>query len=285
MALDQALWASFETDVERDSVELELDPPAEGRLEWKSDRELRFVPSGWRAGRAYRVRIGARARDGSALAPLSWQFRTQVPDPVSILPGEGAPIVLSFDDGPHRRGQADKLLTLLREQKARAIFFPTGRWAKQRADWVERARRDGHLVCNHTFSHRNLTLNITDAEIRKEIEGGAGHGSCSYFRPPLMAADKRVKRIAHELGYQLFFWDIDSRDWQDTPSRDIENLVLSQARPGAVVLLHMHSRGTLLALPRLLYRLRKAGYVLTHEGTNIPPMPPVVSGGMDAHPE
>jgi peptidoglycan-N-acetylglucosamine deacetylase len=266
VALDTPVWAELDGDLDRGSVErsFSIDPPTAGRFEWLDMRSFRFVPERWLPGRVYRVQAGG----------TSWQFRTRIPPPEAIVPGEGRPIVLSFDDGPHERRQADRLLDVLAAHGAKVLFFPTGRWARQRPDFIERAVREGHRVCNHTLSHRNLTLPpITEAVIRSEIENGAGDGTCRYFRPPLLGVDARVERIARELGYELYLWDVDSRDWEDTPAEDIENIVLAGAKPGAVVLLHIHAAETQRALPRMLERLRGAGYVVTHEGTKPPPSP------------
>jgi peptidoglycan-N-acetylglucosamine deacetylase len=279
----EPLLVRFDAEVDRVAVErgLELDPPSGGRFDWPDARTLRFVPDGWRQGRTVRVRLSAEG-----VAPQSWHFRAGIPEPPGIAPGRGQPIVLSFDDGPERPRDADRLLDLLAQNDARVLFFPSGRWARTRPDWVARAVREGHRICNHTFSHKKLTESwMSDADIRFEIENGASDGSCRYFRPPMMAAGARVERIARELGFELFYWDVDSRDWEDAPAEDVENLVLARARPGAVVLLHMHARGTLRALPSLLERLRGAGYRLTHEGSR-PPAPPVVGeGGSETYPE
>lgn len=289
VTLDTPLFARFDVAVDRTTLDLAIEPRAEGKVEWLSPSELRFVPTRWTAGREYRVRLAARTLDGTPFQPPEWRFRTRVPAPEAIAPGDGKPIVLTFDDGPHKQHQADRLLDVLRDHGARAVFFPTGKWAKTRPDFVARAAREGHRVCNHTLSHKNLTEPwMTDAEIRKEIAGGAGDGTCRWFRPPLLGTDARVERIAKELGYELYLWDIDSRDWEDAPAEDVENLVLSQAHPNAVVLLHIHAAGTQKALPSILTRLKAAGYVLTHEGTK-PPAPrglvttPDLRGGSSPH--
>jgi peptidoglycan/xylan/chitin deacetylase (PgdA/CDA1 family) len=117
-------------------------------------------------------------------------------------------------------------------------------------------------VCNHTYSHQNLRLpNLTEDDIRREIAKGAGAGTCPLFRPPMRAYDARVERIVAEMGYTMYLWDVDSRDWEDLPAEDMVNRILKRARPGSVVLFHMHSAETLKALPLLIPRLRKAGYV------------------------
>jgi len=61
-------------------------------------------------------------------------------------------------------------------------------------------------------------------------------------------------------------WDIDTRDWArryDSGDQEILNIVLSQARPGAVVLMHMHVDQTSEALPKMLEGLKAAGYELS----------------------
>ncbi len=243
-------------------VVVRIEPPTPTRRRWQDDRTLVVEPlPRWRAGKAHRVSISV-----SDHPHVEGIFRTQVPPPELITPGEGKRVILTFDDGPHRRRQADDLLDTLDEANAKAIFFPTGKWIRGRPDWVKRASEAGHWVCNHTYSHRNLTLPpITEEDIIFEIENGASDGRCKLFRPPLMATDARVERIVKRLGYQMFLWDIDSRDWEDTPAEDIENLVLRRVKPDVVVLLHIHSKGTHRALPSLLERLTEAGYRLTHE--------------------
>ncbi|MBK8259001.1 MAG: polysaccharide deacetylase family protein [Polyangiaceae bacterium] len=144
-----------------------------------------------------------------------------------------------------------------------AIFFPTGKWAETHPRLVERMVSEGHRICNHTYSHPNLKApNLSDADVIREIKMGAGAGQCSLFRPPMRATDARVERIVRELGYMLYLWDIDSRDWEGIPAEDMVNRVLRRAYPGAVVLFHLHAPETPKALPILIKKLRKAGYVI-----------------------
>lgn len=73
-------------------------------------------------------------------------------------------------------------------------------------------RNEGHLVCNHTYSHANLTTLSADG-VRYEISNGAGVGSCNLLRPPYGAHNSYVDSIAAGLGYSIYMWDIDTRDW------------------------------------------------------------------------
>jgi peptidoglycan/xylan/chitin deacetylase (PgdA/CDA1 family) len=75
-------------------------------------------------------------------------------------------------------------------------------------------------------------------------------------------------RGLYRTGYVSIGWDIDSGDWNDVPSDQIVENVLSEAHPGGIVLLHDGGIGggnpnraaTVEALPRILDGLRERGY-------------------------
>lgn len=243
-----------------------LEPDVAGEARWIDGSTWTFTPTRWRQGRPQRVRIHPPGGE-----PIEWAFRTRVPMPLAPVAGEGARLVLTFDDGPNDRRQADRLLDRLKELRIRALFFPSGRWAEARPDWVLRAHEEGHRVCNHTFSHVNLTAPwMTEARITDEIARGAGDGECKLFRPPLMGVDARVERIAKTLGYEVYLWDVDSRDWEGGPAEDVLATALGQARPDAVVLFHIHADATYEILPPLAEKLREAGYVLSWDPADAP---------------
>jgi peptidoglycan/xylan/chitin deacetylase (PgdA/CDA1 family) len=255
--LDSPVVVKFDRAPEKQAITLTLEPPAKGQITWPDPQTLTFTPARWADGKPYHVRV-----EGEGVAPATFEFRTLFPPPERIEPGHGERVTLTFDDGADRPAQVTALLDLLQKEDIQAIFFPTGRWAEANPHLVERMIRDGHRVCNHTYSHQNLRLpQLTEEEIRTEITRGAGDGKCRLFRPPLKAFDPRVERIVAALGYTLYLWDVDSRDWEGAATEDIVNLVLARIHPGAVVLFHMHQQTSLDALPRILPRLRKAGYV------------------------
>jgi peptidoglycan/xylan/chitin deacetylase (PgdA/CDA1 family) len=273
--LTAPVWAHFGCEVDRAAVEASwrIEPSVPGAFEWTDDRTVRFVPARLRLGTLYQVAVGGKTPQGEALDEVRWSFRTLIPPPTRIVPGEGAPIVLTFDDGVRNPSQAVKLLDLLETLRVKAILFPVGQWARRYPDLVSRARREGHRICNHSDTHANLSL-LTDEVMRGEILRGAGRGECDLLRPPSMGTSPRVERMAASLGYRVYLWDVDSRDWEGLEAEDITNRILSRVRPGAVVLLHMHGAHTLEALPGLVAALEKAGYRPTHEGASGSPTPP-----------
>jgi len=270
------IWARFGVAVDQASVEaaFHMEPPVEGAFRWLDDRTVQLQPARPLSyGTLHRATVGGRGRDGVPLRPSTWAFRPLIPPPMKVTPGEGAPAVFTFDDGTHDMQQAWGLLELLRKHEVKAILFPTGRWARSHPEYIARALQDGHRLCNHSETHARLPR-LTDAQIEQEIRGGAGHGSCDLLRPPSMDLSKRVERIAAALGYRIYLWDADSRDWEGLPPEDIVNRILARVKPGAVLLFHMHASGTLEALPPLFERLRAAGYRLTHEGARGSPQGP-----------
>lgn len=255
--LDAKLTIRFDRPVDPDGQTLTIDPPVTGARTWPDPQTLVFTPSTWHDGKRHHIKL-----EGPGIEPLTHHFTTLAPPPARIEPGNGGKITLTFDDGATRPAQVSELLDILEKESVKAIFFPTGYWAQTHPRLIERMLRDGHRVCNHTYSHQNLRLpNLSDDTIRKEITKGAGAGTCTLFRPPMRAYDPRVERIVAELGYTMYLWDIDSRDWEDLPAEDMVHRILKRARPGAVVLFHMQPAETLKAVPVVISRLKKAGYV------------------------
>lgn len=267
VALDAKLVVQFDGPPPQDGLTLTIDPPAEGKRTWQDAQTLVFEPVRWAPGKAIHVKL-----QGPGLEPAALKFVTLAPPPARVEPGKGERLTLTFDDGAKNPAQVTALLDLLQKEKVQAIFFPTGYWADTHPKLVERMWRDRHRVCNHTYSHPDLRqARLSDDAIRKEISKGAGAGKCQLFRPPMRATDARVERIVAEMGYTMYLWDVDSRDWEGLPAEDLVNRVLARVKPGSVVLFHMHGAAMLQAVTALIPRLRKAGYVLRDEPTPTAP--------------
>jgi len=264
IGLHDPVRVRFSTDVDPAAVEdaFQIEPPVGGTFEWPDATTLVWRPNGLYPGQLYRVRVAGLSKDGDPIVPAEWVFRAIIPPP-QVTPGGGGKLVLTFDDDPPSEGGAFALLDILARYKVRAIFFPTGAWAEDHPAFVQRATAEGHLVCNHTYGHVNLA-DLSEQEVRFQILNGAGADQCNLLRPPFAARNEAVDAIAASLGYRIFMWDVDSRDWEGLSAEDVTNLVLGGAHPGAVVVMHMHGAHTLEALPAIIERLQRAGYVLAH---------------------
>jgi peptidoglycan/xylan/chitin deacetylase (PgdA/CDA1 family) len=111
-------------------------------------------------------------------------------------------IALTFDDGPGPRTR--RLSTYLKNEGIRAAFFVNGRAIESWPDGEEVLSalvEDGHLVANHTESHRSLTGMAT----------GTPRLSNDEIVQELSATHDRIARFMHE-GRWLFrppFGDVD----------------------------------------------------------------------------
>jgi peptidoglycan/xylan/chitin deacetylase (PgdA/CDA1 family) len=186
------------------------------------------------------------------------QLRAARSSPVAnvVRTGTGT-VVLSFDDYASA-ARVNAILDVLARYKVKAVFCLIGNWAATNPSLVARMTSEGHVLCNHTASHANLTR-LSDEAMRKEILGGP---QSTLLRPPYGAYDVRVANIAGSLGDHLFLWSIDTRDWTGVSADAIVNAVRSGLRPGAIVLMHLHGASTLDALPRVIEQVRAAGYTL-----------------------
>ena len=65
-------------------------------------------------------------------------------------------IILTFDDGP-TPGVTEKVLDTLRDNGIKGTFFVVGKNAQAYPALMKRILEEGHLVANHSLSHKNLT--------------------------------------------------------------------------------------------------------------------------------
>ena len=187
---------------------------------------------------------------------------------VWYVPMERREIALTFDDGPYPFF-TPLLLHQLSLESVPATFFLVGRTVQEYPELAQRIVASGDEIGNHTFNHYTLTA-LSDEEIYDQIadcgallERYTGQ-PVTLFRPPHGHYDTRVVDIARRLGYRTILWN-DAPD--DAPTSNVEvpvpaiiERVVSQARPGGIILLHSGQYNTILALPEVISQLRARGY-------------------------
>jgi peptidoglycan-N-acetylglucosamine deacetylase len=173
-------------------------------------------------------------------------------------------IALTFDDGPYPF-YTPLLLHVLDRSHVHATFFCVGRSAQEFPDLMDRIIESGDDVGNHTFNHIKLSgLSITQIadqiiEANAILASFVGH-RIDLFRPPHGRYDRRVLEVASAMGYRTILWSDSPEDTKDiSPALEVQR-VMSQARPGAIVLLHSGQYRTIEALPVIIDRLRAQGY-------------------------
>jgi len=183
-------------------------------------------------------------------------------------------LVLTFDDGPDPTW-TPKVLDVLKEHHAHAVFFVTGTMASRYPDLVDRMVKEGHEVGLHTFNHPDLSYQShrrIDWELSTNqlaITGAAGVRT-SLFRPPYSsfadAMDDKswpVTRYIGARGYITVVNDTDSEDWKKPGVSEIIRRATPHGGKGAIVLMH-DSGGdrhqTVQALDQFLPQLQAKGY-------------------------
>jgi peptidoglycan/xylan/chitin deacetylase (PgdA/CDA1 family) len=126
-------------------------------------------------------------------------------------------VALTFDDGPDPV-DTPKLLDLLRDKNVKATFFVVGKRADQYPEIVRRAWAEGHLIANHTWSHRNLFCFLTPSRLRAEIDRGTEsvRRICGFrprlFRSPVGLRHPLLRPYLKDAGLEYVSWTIRTRD-------------------------------------------------------------------------
>ena len=179
-------------------------------------------------------------------------------------------IALTFDDGPDAI-YTKKIIDVLSNYGIKATFFMVGQNVLKHPELVIVAHLQGHIIANHTFSHRKLST-LDKLAVEQEILDG------NYaifevlgkypllFRPPYGACSKLSHETVEDLGLHTIMWSSTTDDFNVklTSPEKIANEVLGLIHPGAIVLLHdgggKSRQKTVDALGLIIKELQKRGY-------------------------
>jgi peptidoglycan-N-acetylglucosamine deacetylase len=174
-------------------------------------------------------------------------------------------IAMTFDDGPSAEN-TPRLLQMLKQRNIKATFFLIGQNAAANPAIVKQILADGNEVGNHTWTHPQLSKLSDDkvtAEITKTqeaIKTISGY-TPTLLRPPYGAITTRQRQwISTQFGLNVILWSVDPFDWKRPGSSVITQRILSQVRPGAIILSHDIHKQTVDAMPATLDGLIAKGY-------------------------
>lgn len=179
-------------------------------------------------------------------------------------------IHLTYDDGPNGT-YTPQILDLLASYGARATFFTIGQRVPSFPGVAQRIVNEGHRIGNHSWSHPSLaglSRESFDAQMRQSqqaIASATGRAP-SCMRPPYGAMDGNTRARAADHGLSVKLWDIDTNDWRRPGADVIAQRVISNARPGAIVLMHdggASKEQTVAATRTILAELSAQGYSFT----------------------
>jgi peptidoglycan/xylan/chitin deacetylase (PgdA/CDA1 family) len=192
-------------------------------------------------------------------------------------------VALTFDDGPEP-GQTEHILDVLQRQGVSATFFMIGEKMQRYPALVARVRSQrGATIANHSWDHPNfhdLAVAAQEDQIRR---GGAlvpPDGEWPLFRFPFGNSSCEANAFAHQRGYRIAGWHVDSCDWaferngsvdeQEARSCGVEAgfthdyaghvLAAVRAHGGGIILMHEIHPNTVRQLERIVAQLKAEGY-------------------------
>jgi len=189
-------------------------------------------------------------------------------------------IALTFDDGPDPK-YTPQILSVLERAHVPGTFFVIGENGVGNRGILQRTLADGNEIGNHSYTHPNMA-DMSDTGIRFElnatqrlIEAYTGRSTRLFRAPyfgdaePTTPDELGPALIAQQQGYTIVGLHGDPGDWQKRTADDIYQRTIDaveQATPDRTVnIVLMHDGGgdrsqTVLALPRIIARLRADGY-------------------------
>lgn len=177
-------------------------------------------------------------------------------------------VYLTFDAG-YDNGMLDKILDTLKEKNVKATFFITGDFVKRFPELVIRISQEGHLACNHSYSHKKITsltkdeLNNDLTKLENEYYNLTGLEMIHYFRPPEGEFDRTSLLNLKELGYKTIFWSIAYKDWvvdKQSGKDYCVKTIMDNLHNGAIILMHSVSSSNQEALSTVIDKITNEGY-------------------------
>lgn len=152
---------------------------------------------------------------------------------------------ITYDDGPGFI--TEDLLKLLEKRKAKATFFMLGTSVRRYPEIAKKVQDAGHLIANHTDSHKNWFSvgkgadreKVLAAEIRKAEEAIV---KATGFKPSILRMPNGydrpwVRDAVKKLGYTFVNWSYGS-DWTRVPEAKMAEEYRKATRAGKVLLMH-----------------------------------------------
>lgn len=188
-------------------------------------------------------------------------------------------MALTFDCG-YGAASLNRILATLAAYDVRATFFMEGKWVERTPEVISATLAGGHELGNHSYSHPDFTT-LTQEQVEAELATMAarvawagGPATLSLFRYPFGAHNAQTDAWVSAQGYRVVGWDIDPMGWKSSATAaQVYRTVRTEARPGAIVIMHCASDADEGALEPAIRHLQGAGYTLVPVSELASPLP------------
>ncbi|MGC1497462.1 MAG: glycosyltransferase [Sulfitobacter sp.] len=207
---------------------------------------------------------------------------TQLPQPSVVRlygGGQTNKVVLTFDDGPHKK-HTPATLEVLKSTDTPGTFFVLGSSAIKAPELVERILEEGHEIGSHTYSHHHMGdlsagRAIVEVNSVQLLVNGITGKNMRLYREPYMRSGGPItsKEVAslmplEKAGYIIAGMDIVPGDWLDRSADELAKEMITQVEENAGGVILLHDGGgdqseMVKSLPVVIKTLREKGYVFT----------------------
>ncbi len=212
-------------------------------------------------------------------------------------------IALTFDDGPTPK-VTNAILSILDEYNVPATFFVIGKKAKTHTSLIERAFHDGHIIANHSYSHKYIGKvskwkfrQVVKEEFfnaHKVIEPYLGNSIHPYYRAPGASWKDKAATIINKTAIGKDYigpvmWNVggevhknsqgvytSAADWACWSKKMSVNQCLegyinrTEKTQGGIVLMHDLNPKTISLLRQYIPVMLKKGYTFVKLSTVLP---------------
>ena len=126
-------------------------------------------------------------------------------------------IWLTFDDGPDEK-TTNLILEILKKLNIKATFFLIGKKIRENPELFQEIIKQGHVVANHSYSHRNGWLVSTKSYLQDIEKCQKFMPKNSLFRPPYgKISRKQLKELKNvHYGERFLLLAIHSSDFHNS---------------------------------------------------------------------
>ena len=182
-------------------------------------------------------------------------------------------VALTFDDGPNEP-YTSQVLSILKREHVHATFFVIGERVRNEPQIAAQIVGEGNVVGNHSDTHPFALALESPGRIQSEVDRAeiTIHDATGIyprlFRPPQGLRSPWLMRVTRSDSLDTVTWDDSPVDWNRLTPRQLSDRVVSNAHPGAIILLHdglnlvpgADRRVVVAGLASIIERLRAEGY-------------------------
>ena len=163
----------------------------------------------------------------------------------------------------------------------RVTFFPVGRWAEAHPDLVAAMARRGHELGSHGYSDALDLEGAPAASVLADLRQGVAAvaraagvepAAIRFYSTHRGVRTAAVEQAAAEAGVRLIYWSLDTVDWMKPAPAAMARRIVTQARPGDLILMHP-TAVTVEALPAMIEGLQRRGLAIVPLGQLLSPWP------------